>query len=136
MNKQTKKSPETGCTQSEGHIDNTMPRNHTPIYPAVDSLQGRLLARLLSYRVITWQIHLSECGSSSLADAVFKLRHTYHWPVDMVMHKVANRDKVNSTSQIGFYSLTAEVIAKAGIDGQSFIEQVMKFERDAQGRAA
>lgn len=38
MKPQTIKSPETGCTQSEGHTETTMPRNNTPIYPAVDSL--------------------------------------------------------------------------------------------------
>lgn len=49
------KTPRTGCTQSEGHIGNTMFANHTQIYLAVDSLRGRLIALLLSYQKVSNQ---------------------------------------------------------------------------------
>jgi len=136
MIKQTLKSPETGCSQSEAHTETTLPLNNTHIYPAVDSLHGRLLARLLSYREITWQTHLRECGSSSLSDAVFKLRHTYHWPVTTTIREVSNRDKINDTSNVGFYALPVDVIVQAGVGGQSYVEKVSALERAVQGGAA
>jgi hypothetical protein len=136
MKSQMLKSLATGCTQPEAHIEKTLPLNHTPIYPAVDSLHGRLLARLLSYREITLHIHLHECGSSALPGAVFKLRHTYHWSVTMEMRQVSNRDKINDTSKIGFYTLPVDIIAQADVGGKSYVEQVAALERKAQGGAA
>lgn len=109
-----------------GEGGNTNNTQNEFCYPSVHSVKGRTLGALLRGERITHLDCWRRFGSARLSHHVYVLRGI-GWQVLMVEEQVTTSD-AGRTASIGIYSLSPDVISKAGERGRHYAAECAMIE--------